>query len=194
MGSNVKKLKFKRYRDLEKVTGKWLKEAFEWLWSHEDQGGCYHLPFAYSANHEICVCVGWTKVDVDDGPGEPFKVGNSTIYPHKSHEEWKTAWKIGWQTFNNGMQTDLDIDFEMPYNTKEYCDRMNAKLTDEERKRGDRYCEGEVFNTEEVIELKPGKKTPVGYRTWNDLAMYVRKMARKVAAFAKEVDLEEQHD
>ena len=168
-----KKRRLRSYsqRQLDKVTGKWLKECYQWLIDHDC--GCCHIPFDTSGTHEICVCVGWT----DDGT-----------------EDGKVAWKIGWQTFNNGMQTDLDIDFDMPWNTEEYCEKMNAKLTPEERKRGDRYCVGDVYDTQEIIELKDGKTTPVGYRDWNSLAEFVRKMARKVAVFAKEVDPEEKED
>ena len=155
-------------RKLRKVTGKWLKESYAWLVANDC--GCCHVAFGTTANHEVCVCVGWMA----DGP-----------------DEHKVAWKIGWQTFNNGMQTDLDIDFDMPWNTKEYCDKMNARLTAEERRRGDRYCEGDVYDTEETIELKDGKTTPAGYRDWNALAAYVRKTAREVLAFAKEVDPDE---
>lgn len=163
--------KYERKR-LNKVTGKWVKGCYKDL---EKEGcGCCHLTFGDSGNHEICVCVGWHNLG--DGPEE------------EDHDHWVIAWKIGWQTFDNGMQTDLDIDFDMPWNTKEYCDKMNAKLTEEERKRGDRYCEGDVYDTEEVIELKPGKATPAGYRDWNALAAFIRKTARKVLAYAREVD------
>ena len=173
---------------LGQVTGKWLKDAYNWLRKHEDEGGCFHIGFGNSGSHEVCVCVGWTKVDVDDGPGEPVKVGNSTMYTHKSHEEWHPAWKIGWQTFNNAMQCDFDIDFSMPWNTKEYCDRMNAKLTKAEKKRGVRYCEGDVYDTEEIIELKPSGRAPKGYRNWDALAAFIRKTAKEVLEFAREVD------
>lgn len=181
----------RRNRQLAKVTGKWIKEACHWLWDNKKLGGCYHIPFANSGHHEVCVCVGWTGIDVDDGPGETVTAGKCKIQTFKGHTEDRVAWKIGWQTFNNYMQTDLDIDFDMPWNTKEYCDKMNAKLTEEERKRGVRYCEGDVYNTEETIELKPGKTTPAGYRDWNALAAFIRKTARKVLAYAREVDPEE---
>lgn len=157
-----------RQKQLDKVTGKWLKFCYKWL--VENNCGCCHIPFDTTANHEVCVCVGLT----DDGT-----------------EDGKVAWKIGWQTFNNGMQTDLDIDFDMPYNTEEYCDKMNAKLTEEERNRGDMFLVGEVYDTREKIKIKNGGTTPVGYRDWNALAAFVRKTARKVAAYAKEVDQEE---
>lgn len=162
---------------LKRVTGKWLKGCYKWLVKTGD--GCCHLVIGTTANHEVCVCVGWTA----DGP-----------------EEYKVAWKIGWQTFNNGMQTDLDIDFDMPANTKEFCDRMNAKLTDDERKHGVQYVEGEVYDTLEIISAHTVPRgfrnmyqlsAPKGYRDWNALAAFVRKTARKVLAYAKEVDPEE---
>lgn len=155
-------------KSLRKVTGKWLRQVYDEL--VEQDCGCAHIPFSDTANHRVSVCVGWTA----DGP-----------------KTWKIAWKIGWQTFNNVMQTDLDIDFDMPWNTQEYCDKMNARLTAEERKRHVRYCEGDTYDTSELIELKPGRTTPIGYRDWNALAAHIRKTAREVAAYAKEVDPEE---
>lgn len=162
-------------KSLRKVTGKWLKQTYAEL--VKEDCGCAHIPFSNTAHHEVCVCVGWS----DDGRGSQAEG------PHYS-----VAWKIGWQTFNNAMQTDLDIDFGMPWNTKAYCDKMNAKLTKEERRRGVRYVEGDVYDTEEIIELKEGKTTPQGYRDWNALAAHIRKTAREVAAYAKEVDPEEE--
>ena len=161
-----------RYRALDQVTGKWLKGCYKWL--VKEDCGCCHLVFGTTANHEVCVCVGWT----DDGT-----------------EDGKIAWKIGWQKFNNGMQTDLDIDFDMPWTTKAYCDKMNAELKAKgEYSEYNRYVEGDVYNTQEIIELKDGKTTPQGYRDWNALAAFVRKTARKVLAYAKEVDSEECDD
>lgn len=154
---------------LGQVTGKWLKQMYAELVKQDC--GCAHIPFSNTANHRVCVCVGWTA----DGP-----------------KTWKVAWKIGWQTFNNAMQTDLDIDFDMPWNTEAYCEKMNAQLKARgELSKYNRYVVGEVYDTEETIELKPGRTTPVGHRDWNALAAFIRKTARKVAAYAKEVDPEE---
>lgn len=152
---------------LSEVTGRWLRESYKWLVANDC--GCCHVAFAESGTHRISVCVGWTADE-----SKTWK--------------WAVTWKIGWQTFNNAMQTDLDLDFDMPWNTKEYCDKMNAKLTKEERKRHVRYCEGDVYDTEETIELKEGKTTPQGYRDWNALAARIRKTAREVASYAREVD------
>lgn len=162
-------------KELAQVTGRWLKGCYKWL-VKEDQG-CCHIVFGTTAKHNVCVCVGWT----DDG------TGSQAEGPHYS-----VAWKIGWQTFNNAMQTDLDLDFDMPWNTKAYCDKMNAELKAKgEYSKYNRYVEGDVYDTGETIELKEGRTTPQGYRDWNALAAAVRKTARKVLAYAKEVDPEE---
>lgn len=151
---------------LSKITGKWLKGSYEWLVAEDC--GCCSVDFAESGTHRISVCVGWTTV----GP-----------------EEYEVAWKIGWQSFNNCMQTDLDIDFDMPWNTEAYCEKMNAHLKAIGRfNERNRYVVGDVYDTNELIELKEGGTTPVGYRDWNALAAFIRKTARKVAAYAREVD------
>lgn len=157
---------------LGQVTGKWLKGCYKWL--VEQDCGCCHIVFGESGAHEVCVCVGWTDDGTKDG---------------------KVAWKIGWQTFNNAMQTDLDLDFDMPWNTKEYCDKRNAELKAKgEYSKYNRCVEGDVYDTQETIELKEGRTTPQGYRDWNALAAFVRKTARKVLAFAKEVDPVEENE
>ena len=163
-------------KSLRKVTGKWLKQTYADLVKQDC--GCAHIPFSNTAHHEVCVCVGWS----DDGSGSQAEG------PHYS-----VAWKIGWQTFNNAMQTDLDIDFGMPWNTEAYCKKMNAQLKARgELNKYNKYVVGDVYDTEEFIELNPGGTTPVGYRDWNALAAHIRKTARDVAAYAKEVDPEEE--
>lgn len=168
-GKDVKDMKAKRRKikgPLSKVTGKWLKESYKWL--VDEDCGCCHIAFAESGSHRICVCVGWT----DDGT-----------------KNGRVAWKIGWETFDNAMQCDFDIDFDMPWNTEAYCKKMNARLAARgELSKYNRYVVGDVYNTEETIELKSGRTTPDGYRDWNALAAFIRKTARKVAAYAREVD------
>lgn len=66
------------------------------------------------------------------------------------------AWKIGFQPRNSVMSCDLDIDFDMPYNPETW----------------------DVDDTEEVIEVSGGK--PIGYPSWDSLATYIRKEARRV--------------
>lgn len=75
---------------------------------------------------------------------------------HDLGDNWSIAWKIGRQTTNNIMQCDFDIDFEMPYSDES----------------------GDVDDTLETIEVVGGK--PVGYRSWADLAAYMRKVAQRV--------------
>jgi len=164
--------------ELKELTGKKLKEWWEWL--VREQAGCCSIYFADTDKYRYCVCVGWHKVDVDDGPGEPVKVGKSTLHTRKSHEEWRIYWKIGRQTHNNAMQCDFDVDFEMPYVTEAMA-KADPKL-----------CEGDVDDTLEEIEV-PGLdllgknvkmldagRHPVGYRSWNELATQMRKTARRV--------------
>ena len=169
-GKGMKTKRRKIKGPLSKITGKWLKKSFKWL--VDENCGCCSVNFAESGTHCISVCVGW----MDNGT-----------------ENGCIAWKIGWQTFNNIMQADLDIDFDMPWNTEAYCEKMNAQLKARgELSKHNRYVVGDVYNTEETIELKPGRTTPIGYRDWNALAAFIRKTARKVAAYAKAVDPEEE--
>lgn len=156
-------------RRLKRVTGKWLKDSHRWL---VEQGcGCCHIIFGTTANCNVCVCVGWH----DDGT-----------------EDGMIAWKIGWQTFDNAMQSDFDVDFDMPWCTKAYCERKNAELKAQGLpNKYRRYAEGDLYDTLETIELREGRTTPRGYRDWNALASFVRRTARRVLAFAKEVDPEE---
>lgn len=168
-------MKAKRRRvkgPLSEVTGRWLKESYRWLVANDC--GCCHVAFAESGTRRVSVCVGWTA----DGP-----------------KTWKVAWKIGWQPFNSAMQCDFDLDFDMPWNTEAYCKKMNARLAARgELSRYNRYEVGDVCDTNESIELKPGRTTPCGYRDWNALAARIRKTAREVAAYAREVDPIEKED
>ena len=78
--------------------------------------------------------------------------------------DWSVAWKIGRQTTNNIVQCDFDVDFDMPYS----------------------YESGDVDDTLETSEVVKGK--PVGYRSWADLAAYMRKEARRVWNDWKEIN------
>ena len=74
------------------IDGKTLKSWVNWL--KKENEGCCHKKVGETNNHEIDIVVGWHKNDND---------------------EWAIHWKIGQQSFNNCMQCDLDIDFDMPY-------------------------------------------------------------------------------
>ena len=160
--------------DLTEVTGRQLKEWFDFL--HKANEGCGSVVYATTDKYRYCVCMGWRKVDIDDGPGEPVTIGKCTMDTRKSHTEWRIYWKIGRQTHNNIMQCDLDIDFEVPY------------VTEKMAKADPDLVEGDCDDTsEEVVcrwkRLVRGKwewAAPEGYRSWNALAAHVRKQARRV--------------
>lgn len=179
--------------DLKEVTGKELKKWWEWL--VREQEGCCSVHFASTEKYRYCVCMGWRKVGVDDGPGEWRTCGAMRYQTMKSHEEWRIYWKIGRQTHNNIMQTDLDLDFEMPFVTEAMAE-ADPEL-----------CAGEVDDTSEEVECvkimrKPFKycgkiwhpwrwSVPKGYRDWNALAAHVRKTARRVWRDWKDKDDDE---
>lgn len=167
--------------DLKEVTGKELKEWYEWLVHEKD--GCCSVHFASTEKYRYFVCMGWHHYDdevVKDEHGNPV-TGRWGV---KYKPTWKIAWKIGRQTHCNAMQCDFDVDFEMPYVTEEMA-KADPKL-----------CEGDVDDTCEVVECvkiihKPFKycgktwrpwrwSVPKGYRDWNALAAHIRKTARRV--------------
>lgn len=160
------------YKDLKNLTGKMVKAWYTWLRAAEQ--GCCSLWFASTDKYRYCVCMGWHHYDdemVLDGHGNPV----TTKWGVKYRPVWKVAWKIGRQTHNNIMQCDLDVDFEMPYVTEAMA-KADPKL-----------CDGGVDDTLEVVECTKivHPKTsrwskPDGYRSWNALAAYMRKTARRV--------------
>ena len=131
-----------KYGKLKEVTGKFVRESYDWL--TEEQMGYCSICFAQDRKYDYAVRIGWHDCGRDEG--------------------WKVAWKIGRQTHENIMQSDLDIDFEMPYNEEA----------------------GDLDDTEEMIEVVGGK--PVGYRSWATLAKYIRKTAERVWNDWKEVE------
>lgn len=173
--------------DLKEVTGKELKSWWEWL--VREQAGCCSVHFASTEKYRYCVCMGWQS---GYGPAseEQWLDENEKwrpafcppVDPKEEDEGWRICWKIGRQTHNNVMQTDYDIDFEMPYVTE-----AMAKADPE-------LVEGDVDDTNSDIVLRWGKVakgrngriksmrlgTPVGYRSWDDFAKHVRATARRV--------------
>ena len=177
-----------RQTDLKDITGKMLKEWYEWL--VREQAGCCSVHFASTDKYRYCVCMGWQS---GYGPaseekwygkdGRPRPAFCPPVDPKEEDDGWRICWKIGRQTHNNIMQCDYDIDFEMPY--------VTAKMA----KADPKLCEGDVDDTSEAIVLKWGKVrtkgrnwyidslklgAPVGYRSWEDLAKHIRKTARRV--------------
>lgn len=124
---------------LRDVTGKFARESVEWL--RGQSNGCCSICFATDDRYNYAVCVGW----------------------HYTGSNWVVAWKIGRQTTNNVMQSDFDIDFEMPYSDES----------------------GDVDDTLEKIEVFGGN--PIGYRSWAGLASRMRVEASRVWNDWKEV-------
>lgn len=121
---------------LPKINGKTVKEQFEWL--KKENCGCYHFHLTDTDNYRMHICIGWH--DLGDGPKE------------NGYHNWKIAWKIGMETFNNAMQTDLDIDFIMPYDEKT----------------------GDVYDTESIMVDMTTMKG------WNSLAAEMNRTAKEV--------------
>lgn len=167
----------KRCKSLKEVTGKALMESFGWLMENED--GCCSWWYDSTEKYRYCVCVGWHHYDdemVKDEHGNPV----TDRWGVKYKPIWKIAWKIGRQTHNNIMQSDLDVDFEMPFVTE--------RMAEDAKKKGERLCEGDVEDTCETIECltRPNRhgnfpySAPDGYRSWDALAAHIRKQARRV--------------
>ena len=144
---------------LPKIDGKILKDWYEWLKAHDC--GCCHMKVGDTELHEVDICMGWHEYDEDDGPDEPIKLGKKIVQTMKHKQVWKIAWKIGWQSFNNAMQCDFDLDFDMPWPCNEY---------------------GDVYDTvSEIGEITTMKE-------WNRLAGEINKMARDVFKCAVGID------
>lgn len=164
-----------RLSDLKKVTGKQLKSWYAGLM--KDGDGCGSIWYGSTDKYRYCVCMGWHHYDdepVLDKDGKQVVYGKWNI--PKYEPVWKIAWKIGRQTYNNIMQCDLDVDFEMPYVTE--------KMAEDDPE----LCEGDVDDTLEVVEClkRPNRhgdfpySAPDGYRSWDALAAHIRKTARRV--------------
>lgn len=173
--------------DLRKVTGKELREWWEWL--VREQAGCCSAHFASTGKYRYCVCMGWqsgyapaSNVQWPDKDGKWRPAFCPPVAPGEEDAGWRICCKIGRQTHNNIMQCDYDVDFEMPYVTVAMA-RADPEL-----------AEGSVDDTNGAVNLKWGKVTwgrdgriksmklgaPVGFRSWDDFAKYVRRIARRV--------------
>lgn len=177
-----------RQTDLKHVTGKVLKDWWEWL--VREQEGCCSVNFASTEKYRYCVCMGWRS---GFGPaseerwrgkdGKWHQAFCPPVDPKEADKGWRICWKIGRQTHNNIMQCDYDIDFEMPYVTEAMAE-ADPELV-----------EGDVDDTDNEVVLKWGKVVtrgrngyiesmrlgaPVGCRSWEDFAKYVRRIARRV--------------
>ena len=143
---------------LPKIDGKTLKSWYEWL--KELDCGCCCMKIGDTELHEVYICMGWHQ-DGEEGEVFETKIGGKVFHSRSVKPVWKIAWKIGWQGFNNAMQSDLDVDFDMPWPCNEY---------------------GDVYDTlSEVGEPKTMKD-------WNKLAGEINKTAKDVFKCAVEID------
>ena len=143
---------------LPKIDGKTLKSWYEWL--KEQDCGCCCMKIGDTELHEVYICMGWHQ-DGEEGEVFETKIGGKVFHSRSVKPVWKIAWKIGWQGFNNAMQSDLDVDFDMPWPCNEY---------------------GDVYDTlSEVGEPKTMKD-------WNKLAGEINKTAKDVFKCAVEID------
>ena len=85
-----------------KVTGKQLKDWAEWL--KENDCGCCSLKLLTDDNNNSWfILMGWSD-GFDESDNGKWQSGT-----------WKICTKIGYQSVQSLMKTDLDIDFLMPY-------------------------------------------------------------------------------
>jgi len=107
--------KRKRFR-IPAITPKELKEAAEWLWEHKC--GCYHKRLWVDEDgREWDIVVGWEDHGRDKNETEHEKAKDFEQFYREDdgeYESWYITGGIRYQTSNNGMQTDMDIDFLIP--------------------------------------------------------------------------------
>lgn len=117
---------------LRELTGETVHGWHDWL--VKEQCGCCHVAFAADEKYNWVVCMGWhdTGARASDGA------------------QWRVAWKVGRESHMNAMQTDMDIDFEMPYDPET----------------------GDVDDTLEVLDPAPDTKA-----AWDELADRMRAQA-----------------
>lgn len=87
---------------MKEITGKQLKKWAEWL--KENGCGCCHLELIKDDKGNIySIAMGWLD-GYDESDKGKWQSGT-----------WKICTEIGYQPENSFMQTDLGIDFLMPY-------------------------------------------------------------------------------
>lgn len=127
-----------------------LKAAVKDLWETRDEGGCYHWPIYYEENgQEWDVVLGWAE-GYDEDPDIYYEDG------------YAICASVRYQTANNGMQTDLNVDFLMPCNEdgdcwdadntiskKEDYNYLAKYLLDEGKKMVEEYADKDVDEDDE---------------------------------------------
>ena len=104
--------KRKRFR-IPTITPKELKETVEWLW--KNKCGCYHkLLWVDDVGREWDIVVGWMDWGRDKG-ADPEEFKEFYREDEGQWSSWFITGGIRLQTPNNGMTTDMDIDFLIPW-------------------------------------------------------------------------------
>ena len=119
-----------------KIDAKTLKGCVDWL--KKEGCGCCHVKVCDTEKREIDICVGW----------------------HDFGDDWKVCCKIGMQTFNNALQCDLDVDFDMPYD----------------------FITGDVFDTLEEVVC-------TNLKQYQKLAARMNAQAKEAVKFWKEQEM-----
>ena len=158
------------YSDLMKLTGRLVKKWYHWLYTGGD--GCCSICFDSTGKYNYVVCMGWHHCDDEPVVDEKGNQVYEGLVP-KYRTVWKIAWKIGRQTRNNIMQCDFDVDFEMP------CDETGDV--------------DDMLETVGCAVLANRRRSlpysaPQGYRSWDALAAYMRRQARRVFKDWKDED------
>ena len=97
-----------------------LEEAVKDLWDNRDEGGCYHWPIYYEEDgKEWDVVLGWDE-GYDEDPNIYYENGCAICA------------SVRYQDANNGMQTDLNVDFLMPCDEDGDCWVADVTVSKEE--------------------------------------------------------------
>lgn len=93
---------------IAKISATQFKDAVKWLWDGKEDGGCFHLPFHTDpeSGREWCYVIGWHD------HGKPYPGDDERYFV--TEDSWYITFGIRYQERNNGMQTDMDIDFTIP--------------------------------------------------------------------------------
>ena len=120
----IKKINVKRF-------AKELKEAADYLADNKESGGCYRFHTVEiedkGINKNVSIVLGWC--DYGSEPKEHI----DNYY----NDGYRLAVKVGYQSINNIMQTDYDVDFNQVYDkeTKDVYDTEIALYEKDDFKR-----------------------------------------------------------
>ena len=91
---------------LPKITPDELRDTVNWLWSRE--AGCYHKKlWTDDIGREWDLVIGWHDY------GAPYEGDEKRYYVQE--KTWYITFGFRYQTQNNVMQTDMDVDFMIPW-------------------------------------------------------------------------------